>query len=256
MTEHCAPYPQEKPPVRVLSYNIHKGIGGYDRCYRLQRIIDVIQAEEPDLICLQEVDRNVKRTRFDDQPALLADYFAANAMNYQLNVPLQAGGYGNLVLSRWPMHTENHVCLRLGRRKPRGAQVLVVNAPQGQFHLINWHLGLREKERRWQAEQLLRHEHFVAGAEHPTLIVGDFNDWRNKLAAHIFARHGFHQVTDPARKFRSFPAYWPVIALDKAFVRGNLQVQEAKVIRTSLTRKASDHLPLCLDVQLPAPVIS
>lgn len=236
--------------MRVLSYNIHKGIGGYDRRYRLQRIIDVIQAEEPDLICLQEVDRNVKRSRFDDQPALLADYFAVKAMNYQLNVPLREGGYGNLVLSRWPMHTENHISLRLGRRKPRGAQVLVVDAPDGKFHLINFHLGLREKERRWQVDLLLQHEHFLAGSELPTLIVGDFNDWRNKLAEHIFAKHGFEQVTAPARKFRSFPAYWPVMSLDKAFRRGGLEVQQAAVVRTPLTRRASDHLPLCLDFRL------
>lgn len=236
--------------MRVLSYNIHKGIGGYDRRYRLQRIMDVIQAEEPDLICLQEVDRNVKRSRFDDQPALFSDYFAANAMNYQLNVPIEQGGYGNLVLSRWPMHTENHVNLRLGRRKPRGAQVVVVDSPQGKFHLINWHLGLGEKERRWQVELLLSHEHFVAGCQLPTLIVGDFNDWRNKLAEHILERHGFEQVTNPAKRFRSFPAYWPMMSLDKAFRRGGLEIKDATVVRTALTRKASDHLPLRLDLAL------
>lgn len=236
--------------MRVLSYNIHKGIGGYDRRYRLQRVIDVIQAEEPDLICLQEVDRHVKRSRFDDQPAILAEYFIAKSMNYQLNVSIAGGGYGNLVLSRWPMHTATHVNLRLGRRKPRGAQVLVVDSPHGNFHLINWHLGLGERERRWQVEQLLQHEHFEAGSCLPTLIVGDFNDWRNKLAEHIFHRHGFEQITNPTRKFRSFPAYWPVMALDKAFRRGSLEVRGATVVRSSLTRKASDHLPLRLDLEL------
>ena len=54
--------------MRLLSYNIHKGIGGRDRRYRLERIIGVIEEENPDLICLQEVDRNVRRSRFDDQP--------------------------------------------------------------------------------------------------------------------------------------------------------------------------------------------
>ena len=48
--------------MRLLTYNIHKGVGS-DRRYRLERIIDVIQEQEPDLICLQEVDRNVQRSR-------------------------------------------------------------------------------------------------------------------------------------------------------------------------------------------------
>ena len=55
--------------MRLLSYNIHKGIGGRDRRYDLQRIIDVIEEENPDLICLQEVDHNVRRSRFHDQRA-------------------------------------------------------------------------------------------------------------------------------------------------------------------------------------------
>ncbi len=45
--------------MRLLSYNIHKGIGGRDRRYRLERIVDVIESENPDFICLQEVDRHV-----------------------------------------------------------------------------------------------------------------------------------------------------------------------------------------------------
>ena len=35
--------------MRMLSYNIHKGIGGRDRRYRLERIIRVIEDENPDL---------------------------------------------------------------------------------------------------------------------------------------------------------------------------------------------------------------
>ncbi|MCA9067909.1 MAG: endonuclease/exonuclease/phosphatase family protein, partial [Planctomycetaceae bacterium] len=80
--------------MRLLSYNIHKGIGGRDRRYRLERIIDVIEQENPDLICLQEVDRNVRRSKFHNQPKLLAEYFNATEELYQLNVHLKSGGYG------------------------------------------------------------------------------------------------------------------------------------------------------------------
>src|SRR5665213_1819190 len=62
--------------MKLLTYNIHKGVGA-DRRYRLERVIAVIKAEAPDLICLQEVDRNVRRSRRDDQPALLADKLGA-----------------------------------------------------------------------------------------------------------------------------------------------------------------------------------
>jgi endonuclease/exonuclease/phosphatase family metal-dependent hydrolase len=241
--------------MRLLSYNIHKGIGGRDRRYRIDRIIRVIAAEDPDLICLQEVDRGVRRSRHDDQPGRLAEAFHAVDKLYQLNVHLKSGGYGNLVLSRWPLRGVHQVSLRLRRKKPRGAQVAVVETPEGPFRLVNWHLGLSERERHWQSWRLLEHPLFREAAHLPTLIVGDFNDWRNTLARGPFARHGFAQVTAPRSRFRSFPAYWAVAALDKAFARGAVEVRHARLVRTPLAKRASDHLPLVVDFHLPASLV-
>ncbi|WP_250847058.1 endonuclease/exonuclease/phosphatase family protein [Aquisphaera insulae] len=243
--------------MRLISYNIHKGIGGRDRRYRLERVIGVIKALEPDLICLQEVDRDVRRTRHDDQPREFLEAFEAAAHLYQLNVRLKSGGYGNLLLSRWPLRTHHQVSLRLARRKPRGAQMAVVDSPEGAFHLVHWHLGLAEKERHWQVRHLLDHHLFRESAGLPTLIVGDFNDWRNTLAAGPFAAHGFHQLTHPRSRFRSFPAYLPLTALDKAFVRGPLAVRTVRIAHSRLARDASDHLPLLIDFHVedrPHPV--
>ena len=235
--------------MRLLSYNIHKGVGN-DRRYRLERIIQVIREESPDVVCLQEVDCNVRRSSYDDQPRLLADELRAEDYAYQLNVPRREGGYGNLILSRWPFHSRHHVSLRLKKRKPRGAQLVVVNTPDGPLHVVNWHLGLREKERRWQVNHLLHHESFRTAAHLPTVIVGDYNDWRNTLEELIFARHSFHQATSPLKKFRSFPSFLMLMSLDKLFYRGNVTVKEAKVVRSPLARRASDHLPLVADLQL------
>ena len=95
----------------------------------------------------------------------------------------------------------------------------LVETPEGPIHLVHWHLGLAERERHWQVRHLLAHEVYRESEHLPTLIVGDFNDWLNTLARGPFARHGFVQVTAPRGRFRSFPAYWPVASLDKAFVR-------------------------------------
>jgi endonuclease/exonuclease/phosphatase family metal-dependent hydrolase len=236
--------------MRLLSYNIHKGIGGRDRQYRLERIIQVIEAENPDLICLQEVDRHVARSWHDDQPRKLTDVFRATAHLYQLNVRLTGGGYGNLVLSRWPIRRHHQISLRLKRRKPRGAQMAVVETPEGPIHLVHWHLGLAEHERHWQVRHLLEHALFRESAHLPTLIVGDFNDWLNTLAKGPFLHSGFHQVTAPRSRFRSFPAYWPVAALDKAFVRGTVDIRHARIVHSRLARDASDHLPLVVDFHL------
>lgn len=236
--------------VRVLSYNIHKGIGGRDRRYSLERIIEVIEQANPDFICLQEVDRHVRRTRYHDQPNLLSRYFNAQGSLYQMNVHLKTGGYGNLLLSRWPILEKHQVSLRLNWRKPRGAQMAIVETPEGPLHLVNWHLGLAEGERHWQVDHLLKHSLFCAQNHLPTLIVGDFNDWRNKLAKARFLPMDFHCATAPASRFRSFPAWLAMGALDKAFYRGPLNIKHAQIWKTPASRIASDHLPLVIDFHL------
>jgi endonuclease/exonuclease/phosphatase family metal-dependent hydrolase len=237
--------------MRLVTYNIHKGIGGSDRRYRFERVLAVLAELAPDLVCLQEVDCNVERSHFHNQPMLLCRHLEAAAHRYQLNVPHRnGGGYGNLILSRWPIQAHYDVSLRAGRRKPRGAQLVVVATPQGPLHLVNLHLGLAEKERRWQISHLLHHPLFLASAHLPTLIAGDYNDWRNTLCKQRFAAHDFLDATSPARRFRSFPAFMPVAALDKVFYRGSIALHFVHVFRSRLARRASDHLPLLLDFQL------
>ncbi|MEK6260039.1 MAG: endonuclease/exonuclease/phosphatase family protein [Planctomycetota bacterium] len=236
--------------MRLLSFNIHKGIGGRDRRYRLNRIMDVIEAESPDIVCLQEVDRHVRRSRSDDQPALFVERLQPAAHLFQLNVHLKVGGYGNLLLSRWPFLSHHQVSLSRQQRKPRGVQLAVIDTPSGPLQLVHWHLGLSDRERHWQARRLLEHHLFREAHGIPSLIVGDFNDWRNTLAGGPFEVHGFHHVTAPASRFRSFPAWLPTLSLDKAFIRGAIQVQRAHIVRSRATRTASDHLPLVLDFDL------
>jgi endonuclease/exonuclease/phosphatase family metal-dependent hydrolase len=126
----------------------------------------------------------------------------------------------------------------------------VIETPEGPVHLVNWHLGLAEKERRWQVNHLLHHHLFQQSSHLPTLIAGDYNDWRNTLADHSFAHHRFTQATDPVSQFRSFPAFLALASLDKVFYRGSVRVRDARIVRTHLARRASDHLPLVLDFQL------
>lgn len=233
--------------MRIVSYNIHKGVGN-DRRYRLDRIVEVIAREAPDFVCLQEVDFNVRRSRYDDQPELLARELGLDSEHFQLNVPRRQGGYGNLVLSRWPLQSRRDVCLRYRRRKPRAAQVGIVDAPGGAVRIVNWHLGLLERERRWQAERLIESNGDGSTESLPTVVVGDSNDWRNTLHDR-FAEAGFEQVSNPVEDFRSFPSFLPVISLDKAFVRGISA--RGRIVRSKLARRASDHLPLVVELGEP-----
>jgi endonuclease/exonuclease/phosphatase family metal-dependent hydrolase len=112
---------------------------------------------------------------------------------------------------------------------------------------VNTHLGLDERERHWQMDYLLQHQLFKSYATLPTVIVGDFNDWRNTLGNAALLSKGFRQLTTPPSQFRSFPSWLPVGGLDKIFVSKGIQSNQARVVRTSLAREASDHLPVVVD---------
>ena len=236
--------------MRLVTYNIHKGIGGGDRRYKLDRIVDVLAELDADCVCLQEVTVDLPRTRRHDQVGILAERFKPMTSIFQQNVKWRVGGYGNMVLSRWPVREQHRIALRFQQKRPRGAQLLVIDTPVGKLRLVNWHLGLSERERHWQVTKLLHHETFRATAARPTIIAGDFNDWRNVLDQPLLAAHGFRQVTTPPRRFRSFPAMMPVMALDKVFHHGGITIDAIKVWKNKLTRQASDHLPVVLDFRL------
>jgi endonuclease/exonuclease/phosphatase family metal-dependent hydrolase len=150
----------------------------------------------------------------------------------------------------FPILHRHNVKLRYRGRKNRRAQLLVLDAPFGPVRLVNWHLGLSDAERQWQVACLLAHARYRAYDKLPTLIAGDFNDWRNTLQGAALAQHALTQVTLPLSRFRTFPAYMPVGGLDKAFRCNRLKVETARVVKSRLTRRASDHLPLVIDLEL------
>ena len=85
---------------RLMTYNIHKGIGGVDRRYRPERIIEVVEHCQPDILLLQEVDDGVPRSRLDRQVDTLGEALGYAHRAYQHNVSLRRGFYGNAILSR------------------------------------------------------------------------------------------------------------------------------------------------------------
>ncbi|MEZ6125794.1 MAG: endonuclease/exonuclease/phosphatase family protein [Planctomycetaceae bacterium] len=99
---------EEPAQLRVLSYNIHHA-EGVDRKLDLERIAKVIPSVKPDVVALQEVDQNVKRTGSIDQPEKLARLTEMNVI-FGANIELQGGHYGNAVLSRFPIaRHKNHL---------------------------------------------------------------------------------------------------------------------------------------------------
>jgi len=241
--------------ARVLSYNIHKGIGGLDRRYRPDRIAQVIAHYEPDIVLLQEVDDGVRRSRGHRQVDLIGDLVGLDHRTWFPNVALRRGGhYGNAILSRFHLTETRNVDLTVGRRKRRGVLHarfrvrLKSGRRQRTLHVFNLHLGLAASERDQQLERFLA-SHPFAGLHRrtPIIVGGDFNDVWGTLGGRFLEPRGFRGVESP---LRTFPAFAPARALDSIYVRGDVQLRHLFRSRLSVARRASDHLPLVADIDI------
>src|SRR5690606_11006434 len=102
--------------VRVMTWNIHKGVGGVDRRYDLGRTIAVIESAQADIVLLQEVAQGIPSLRNDDQVQILTEAYGGHAA-FHPEHQFRRGGYGNLILSKWPLDSLSHVDLTIGFRK-------------------------------------------------------------------------------------------------------------------------------------------
>ncbi len=245
--------------IRVVTYNIHKCVGGVDRRYNLARIVDVIRHYQPELVLLQEVARFSRESSGVLQADILGDALQLPHRIWIPNVRVQhARGYGNAILSRWPISDTENINLTIGPKKRRSAlysKVRISMPGKGRarvqtrtVHLFNLHLGLSGIERRMQLKKLLSHAHFgQISRTSPIVVAGDLNDVWGTLGRQVMRPAGF-RGTD--RKPQTFPAYAPVRALDSLYVSGEIQIASLMSSRLALARQASDHLPLVADLNL------
>src|SRR3954470_17858187 len=106
--------------LRVLSYNIHKCIGGVDRRYEPERTAEVIRKLEADVLLLQEVDAGAPRSNHDRQFELLGHLVGMRYRTWFPNVDVRGGGhYGNAILSRYPLVESTNLDLSLRFKKKR-----------------------------------------------------------------------------------------------------------------------------------------
>ncbi len=241
------------PPrlLRLLTYNIHKGIGGLDRRYRLGRIARVIAAQDADVVLLQEVDEGAPRSCGERQVDVLGERLGYPHRAYFPNVTLRRGHYGNALLSRTPIDHAENLDLSVWRFKRRGAlhARLWFDDPSGRRcpWIFNVHLGLTEIERRIQLRRLVAwtQNERPDGAS-ACVIAGDFNDTWGRLGRVVLEPAGYHTRS---RSLLTFPAWAPLLDLDRCYVRGPIVLTRASAPRLGLVRHASDHLPVVVELR-------
>lgn len=239
--------------MRVVSWNVH-GMIGADRRHAPERIAQVLAELRPDVAGLQEVGAASLPPGFAD-PAALLGALAGLQSAFGRTMPHRRGGpassYGNAVLARTAFHAIRSYDLSVPGREPRGCVRADLEVDGAVVHFFAAHLGLDWRERRRQAAQLLSADILRdAALAHPLVLVGDFNSLSNRSAVPRWLRR---QLVDCALAVRNeaptFPSRFPLLRLDHCYVDAAFQVVSVDVHRSPLARRASDHLPLVVELE-------
>jgi endonuclease/exonuclease/phosphatase family metal-dependent hydrolase len=233
-TLHAA---SETPPLRVLCWNIHHGVGE-DGKLDLERIAKIIRDAEPDLVALQEVDQHCLRSGNADQTAELARLTEMTGV-FGKAMDFQGGGYGQAILTRHPV-LNSSVHQLPGEGEPRIAFEVALSIDGHEMRMITLHLDLDAKQRLTQAEALVK---LVENRKQPTIICGDFNATPESPPLMAFARD-WKAVPKKTPAF-TCPAGKPTTEIDHFFVRGFTHTAPLTVLPEAV---ASDHRPLLAEL--------
>ncbi len=228
--------------LKVISWNVH-GCVGADSRRDVDRVARVLSGADADLIGLQEVDCRKPLTSGETQLERLASLTSLDAVAGPTRHEGE-GFFGNALLSRHSIGDVASIDVSVRGREPRGILRGRLRIGKQSVELFNTHFGLNRRERRRQVQRLIE----AADALHDaTLIVlGDFNEWRARAAALVRLSAAFGAV--PA--VGTFPSRFPLLALDRVWVRPRTALKSVSAMQTPLAKVASDHLPIRADVAL------
>lgn len=227
--------------IRVASYNIHAW-RGTDGQHAPERIMDVIDSLQADILALQEV---VSPQRMG-LPCSMADMASEHDYHVTFGPTMlrEDSQYGNALLSRREPTGVHRHDISVPGREPRGAVEAFFSYGDLTLKVICTHLGLRQRERASQLDALLS----IATTENAdaTIVMGDFNNWFGLSREHRLLRRQF----GPQPAVRTFPSYFPLFGLDKILISPGSMRTSLAAVNTPVARKASDHLPILSTLEI------
>jgi len=250
--------PLEGGRLKLLTFNLQVGIqtSAYHhyltrswqhllphprRLRRLDMVSEVLGRF--DVVGLQEVDGGSFRSNHVNQVEYLASRGGFPHHYQQLNRNLgRIAQHSNGLLSRLPPgRIEEH---RLPGTLPgRGAIHARFGEGPDALHLFVAHLALSHRGRVRQLDYL---SELIQPLRH-VVVMGDLNCTPEQLHSH--SRFCASLPLHPVRPLLSYPSWQPRRALDHILLSHSLEARDVRV----LDHLFSDHLPIAVDVQLPAP---
>ncbi len=231
---------------RLVTYNIHSGVGT-DKKQDYRRIGNFLAESGADIVLLQEMDTRPDSRKINQD---IKDICADKVFEFASSPALteESGWYGNAILSRYPIISNETLDVSQDGFQPRNIQTVVVETHKGPLTVINTHKGLKKQERRSQFALL--HEYIEERMKlrpSPLILGGDFNEWQFFTSAF----KALNRILAPTKVGATFPSKFPLFSLDRVWTTKDIVVHKCKRIKNDKTKIFSDHLPVRVDMQLP-----
>lgn len=271
IAENFAPYSWFNWPrssIRVVDWNIDRGL-------ELPGIIEFLGDANADVLLLQEVDINARRTKRLNVAREIAQKLRLNYVFGREFVELTQGSktnpawHGQATLSRGKISNPRVIHFQrqsnfwkphwfLPKREPfqerlggRIALATEINIASLSLVAYNLHLESRGNDelRLSQLEQTLS-DAAAYDASRPLTISGDLNLNASRIGVtEVLARAGFRDAAPTARVPTTPPRHLLEGGrhIDWAFVRGPVQIDNGRVHNSA---KGSDHYPISFDVRI------
>lgn len=232
--------------LRILSYNIHHA-KGVDGKLDVPRIAQVILSVDPDLVALQEVDKNTIRTGKVNQDIELSRLTKMNCV-FGSNITFQGGQYGNAILSKFPIiKNKNFLLPNVDSGEQRGllqSQIQISNKENVLF--FSTHLDHRRSDTERLASAKAINQIISLGNKSPAILAGDFNDVPDSPTLNEL---GKVWLRTNKKILRTIPASKPSRQIDYIFVQPK---ERWKIIESQILDEdiASDHRAIFSIIEL------
>lgn len=233
-----------KDTLTVMTYNIHHAAppSGGDSVIDIEQIAAAINAVNPDLVALQEIDVHTGRSGKDMDEAHHLGKLTGMHPYFTKTLDYDGGQYGIAVLSRFPLEDSISYLLPIAkgaREEPRAVCMVKVLLPGGQpLYFASTHLGLSKATRLLQADSITK---IIQNLDEPVILGGDFNsvpgsETINKISALM-------ERSCTSNCAPTIPYDHPMRKIDFIFYRPKQALKPLD--QTVLTQfKGSDHLPV------------
>jgi len=243
--------------MRLLVYNIRYGVGNgsssavplpgarylFAEAAELNRIIDFIKREDPDIIGLIEVDTGSMRSGRVNQAEMIAEAighyscfqnkYGAASVNQRIPIVRKQA---NAFLASPRVRGERFHYFDTGIKR------LIIELELDDAAIFLVHLSLKYRHRQMQLRRL--HE-LVERCSKPVIVAGDFNTFWGSDEIYLFMKaSGLRNVNTAG--LPSYPTRSPRMELDFILCSETIDVTDFRIPQVPF----SDHLPLICDFEV------